>query len=282
MRKKEGNRDMTEDEAWIPPNVDLSRPNPARMYDYYLGGYHNFEVDRQAAEQVVQMLPQTRALARANRAYVQRVVDFMMDEGLRQFMDIGAGIPTVGHIHQRAEERGLPVNVIYVDRDPIAVAHAEMLLAGNETAAAIEADARNPQYILEHAETKRLIDFSQPVGMICVSVLPFVQDDDEVFDLLRQFYERLAPGSYVCLSHSSEEYASDELRRVTEFYKRSSDPGRLRPVAVIDSFFDGLELVEPGMTLAPLWRTDATMADIEELGGFSDYTGVARVPERGG
>ncbi len=260
----------------------MSRPNPARMYDYYLGGYHNFEVDRLAAEKVIELLPHTRALSQANRAYVRRVVNFMLDEGVRQFMDIGSGIPTVGHIHQLAEERGLPVNVIYVDRDPIAISHARMLLEGNDTAAAIEADARDPQYILNHPDTERLIDFSQPVGMLCISVLPFIHDDEQVFNLLRQFYEPLAPGSYVCLSHSSEEYASDELRRVVELYKQSSDPGSLRPTATIDAFFDGLEMVEPGMTLAALWRSDATQADIDALGGFSDYTGVGRVPEKGG
>lgn len=245
---------MEQDQSWVPPNVDMSRPNPARMYDYYLGGYHNFEVDRQAADQVIQVLPQSRALAQANRDYVRRVVDFMLDEGVRQFMDIGAGIPTVGHIHQRGAERGLPVRVIYVDRDPIAVAHAEMLLAGNGAAAAIHADARDPHEILQHPETTRLIDFCQPVGLFCIAVLPFIADDGEIFDLLRQFYAPLAPGSYVCLSHNSEEYASDELRRVVEMYKKSSDPARLRPIATITALFDGLELVEPGMTLAPLDR----------------------------
>lgn len=271
---------MKRQRNWIPPGVDMTRPNPARMYDYYLGGYHNFEVDRQAAEKVLEVLPHTRALSQANRAYVRRVVNFMLDEGVRQFMDIGSGIPTVGHIHQIAEERELPVRVIYVDRDPIAVAHARMLLEGNDTAAAIEADARDPQFILNHPETQRLIDFSQPVGMLCIAILPFIPDDDEVFDLLRQFYEPLAPGSYVCISHSSEEYASEALRQVVELYKDSSSPGRLRPIATINAFFDGLELVEPGMTLAPLWRTDATQADIDALGGFSDYTGVGRVPEK--
>lgn len=271
---------MKQERNWVPPDVDINRPNPARMYDYYLGGYHNFEVDRQAAERVIEILPQTRALAQANRAFVRRVVDFMLDEGIRQFMDIGSGIPTVGHIHQRAEERGLPVHVIYVDRDPIAIAHAKMILEGNDTAAAIEGDARDPQYILNHPDTRRLLDFREPAGMLCISVLPFIHDDDQVFDLLRQFYEPLAPGSYVCLSHSSEEYASDELRRVVELYKQSSDPGSLRPTATITAFFDGLELVEPGMTLAPFWRNDATQADIEALGGFADFVGVARVPDR--
>lgn len=271
---------MKQERNWVPAGVDMTRPNPARMYDYYLGGYHNFEVDREAAERVIQALPQTRALAQANRAFVRRVVDFMLDEGVRQFMDIGSGIPTVGHIHQHAEERGLAVHVIYVDRDPIAIAHAKMILEANETAAAIEADARDPQYILNHPDTMRLIDFREPVGILCIAVLPFIHDDEQVFDLLRQFYEPLAAGSYACLSHSSEEYASDELRRVVELYKQSSDPGSLRPIATIDAFFDGLELVEPGMTLAPLWRTNATQADIDTLGGFSDYIGVGRVPDR--
>lgn len=271
---------MKQERNWIPPEVDMSRPNPARMYDYYLGGYHNFEVDRLAAEKVIEVLPQTRALALANRAFVRRVVDFMLGEGVRQFLDIGSGIPTVGHIHQHAEEQGLPVRVVYVDRDPIAIAHAKFILEGNESAAAIEADARDPQYILNHPDTQRLIDFSKPVGMLCISVLPFIHDDGQVFDLLQQFYEALTPGSCVCLSHSSEEYASDELRRVVELYKNSSDPGSLRPNATITAFFDGLALVEPGMTLAPFWRADATQADIDALGGFSDFVGVARVPER--
>lgn len=271
---------MTKELNWIPPNVDITRPNPARMYDYFLGGYHNFEVDRQAADAALTFMPRIRTLAQANRAYVRRVVDFMLDEGVRQFMDIGAGIPTVGHIHQRAEERGLPVRVIYVDRDPIAIAHAEMLLADVETAAAIHADARQPQQILEHPHRKRLLDFGQPAGLLFISVLPFIADDGEVRALLRQFYERLAPGSYVCLSHSSVEYASDEMWRVVEMYKNTSDPAAPRHTAVIDSFFDGLELVEPGMTLAPLWRSGATMDEIAQLGGAADYTGVARVPER--
>ena len=272
---------MKQDQSWIPPDVDMSRPNPARMYDYLLGGYHNFEVDRQAAEKVMEILPHTRSMTQTNRAFVRRVIDFMLEQGIRQFMDIGAGIPTVGHIHQHAEERGHQVNVIYVDRDPIAVAHAEMLLAGNDCAAAIHADARNPQEILEHTDTKRLIDFSQPVGFICTVVLPFIRDDEEVLALLPQFFTPLAPGSYVCLTQSCEEIASDEFLRVVEMYKKSSNPARLRPMAVIERFFDGLELVEPGLVVAPLWRSDVRLEDIPGGNEYTDIAGVARIPENG-
>lgn len=269
------------DQSWIPPDVDMSRPNPARMYDYLLGGYHNFEVDRQAAEHVMQVLPSSRAMAQANRVFVRRVVDFMLDEGIRQFMDIGAGIPTVGHIHDHAAERNIPVRVIYVDRDPIAVAHGEMLLAGNKSAAAIHADARNPQDILDHPKTKALIDFEEPVGFICTTVLPFIRDDEEVFALLDEFFSALAPRSYVCLTHTCEELAGDNLQRVVEMYKQSSDPARLRPKAVIERFFDGLELVEPGLVLSLCWRSDASLPDFVANGDYTDITGVARVPATG-
>ncbi len=155
----------------MPCGVDTSVPNPARVYDCFLDGSHNFAADRAMADKLEQAVPAGRDAARVNRAFLRRVVCFMVDSGIRQFLDIGSGIPPVGNVHEIAQRANPECRIVYVDKDPSAVAHSTLLLAGNDRAAAIRVNLRDVEYILKHPETTRLLDFEQPIGLLMVSVL---------------------------------------------------------------------------------------------------------------
>ncbi|HEX9335548.1 MAG TPA: SAM-dependent methyltransferase, partial [Pseudonocardiaceae bacterium] len=160
------------------PPIDLTKANPARMYDYYLGGAHNFAVDRAAADKVLAMLPETRTFARDNRAFLQRVVRYLVvDAGITQFLDLGSGIPTVGNVHEIAQRINPGCRVVYVDHEPIAVTQSSRLLAGNDNAAVVQADVRDSAYVLSHVDTRSLLDFGRPVGLLMLQVLPFIPDE---------------------------------------------------------------------------------------------------------
>ncbi len=241
----------------LPDEIPLDRPNVARMYDYLLGGYHNFEVDRLAAERVAQVYPHMRQAAWVNRAFLRRAVHFLIEQGLDQFLDIGSGLPTVGNVHQVAQGVNPAARVVYVDVDPIAVAHSRVMLLDNPNAAAIQADARQPDQILSHAEVKRLLDFGQPLGLLLVAVLHLLPDDDQAYGAVRALRDALAPGSYVAISHGTIEDAPlDLLEQLDRLGAGACIPYQYRPRARIQSFFDGLELVEPGLIHSPLWRPE--------------------------
>src|SRR5215468_4276674 len=159
--------------------VDLSMPSVARAYDYALGGAHNFAVDREFLRAFEAVVPQTRAAARANRAFLHRAVRFMVGEGIRQFLDVGSGIPTVGNVHEVAQGLDPDAKVVYVDIEPVAVAHSRQILAGNGRATAIQEDLRHPKAILDHPDTRALLDFSQPMGLILAAILHAIPDEDD-------------------------------------------------------------------------------------------------------
>jgi len=231
-----------------------SRPSSARIYDALLGGNHNFEADREAAKRLLAMIPAAGEMARANRAFLNRAVQFMLDAGVRQFLDIGSGIPTVGNVHEIAQRRVSDARVVYVDIDPVAVAHAGEILSDNPYATAVQADMRFPEAVLGHPAARRLLDLAQPVGLLLVSVLHFVPDDD-AYPAVDRLLASLPSGSYVAISHGVWETPADAAADgVSELYRRtdvSTATGRSRDQ--IRRFFGDAVLEPPGLVWVHEW-----------------------------
>jgi S-adenosyl methyltransferase len=235
-------------------------PKPAtaaRIYDYLLGGTHNFPADREAAKELVRLAPWAPAIARANRAFLRRAVRFLADSGVRQFLDIGSGIPTAGNVHEVAQV--VPdARVVYVDIDPVAVAESLDILHGNNRATALRGDLRDPETILNHPDVRRLIAFDEPVGVLLVSVLHFVPDDTQAYGAVDRFVGAVAPGSYLVMSHGSlapDAPGAENVEAAEGLYKtRTATPVFGRDRAGVERFFARLEFVEPGLVYAPSWR----------------------------
>jgi hypothetical protein len=243
------------------PLQDLrtDRPTPARMYDYYLGGKDNFAVDREAAEQVLKAAPEVRVLATENRAFLGRSVRFLAAEaGIRQFVDVGTGLPTQGNVHEIAQVVDPDARVVYIDNDPIVRAHAKALLPSDGTTAVIEADMRDPEPILNHPDLHRLIRFDEPVAVLFMSVLHFIADEHDPYGIVTAFRDRTVPGSYLALSHiTSPEQNSDAAEAAADVYtSRATSPAVLRSPQQIQALFDGYDLVDPGLVYLPQWRPD--------------------------
>jgi SAM-dependent methyltransferase len=240
---------------WVPEGVEVTVPNAARMYDYTLGGYHNFAVDREYIERAKQAMPGIVAVAHANRAFVGRSVRWLVDAGIRQFLDIGSGIPTLGNVHQVAQQAAPDSRVIYVDIDPVAVAHSRVLLAGNERASVIQADLRQPSDILCHPEVLALLDFSRPVAVLLNAVMHFLPDSDNPLAIMARISESLVAGSYVVMTHGRQmPDTAHEQERVAELYESTPTSFHLRNEDYVRRMFDGFELVEPGITTVTAWR----------------------------
>ena len=247
---------------------ELDRPNAARIYDYLLGGAQNFRADRAAAEHVLDNYPAAALAARANRAFLRRAVAVLAGQGIDQFLDIGSGLPTVGNVHEVAQSVNPLAHVVYVDNDPVTVRYSRELLAeeqeeqeegeGARGVAVIEADLRDPAAILDHPETRRLLDRRRPLGLLLVAVLHFIPDDDEARRTVRALRESLAPGSYVVISHGTlDGLPADVIARFEAIYRRSSAPTIARSREGIAALFEGLDVVEPGIVPTPLWHPDA-------------------------
>ncbi len=246
-----------------PTNVrelDLDKPNAARMYDFHLGGSHNFEADRALANQVTMVAPWVKDVARINRAWLRRVVDFMMAQGIRQFLDLGSGIPTVGNVHELAQQRDPAVRVVYVDYEAVAVHHSYELLRDNENATVVWADVRNPHSVLNHDETRRMIDFTQPVGLLCAGLLLFIGDEYDPAGLVATYREACPPGSYLAISTMSQDEAdpqtAEQLGGLLRLYEGADERVYPRDKASIATWFAGTDLVEPGLVLLHRWRPE--------------------------
>jgi SAM-dependent methyltransferase len=259
--------------------VDARRANMARVYDYWLGGTDNFQADRDLGRQIMAVEPNMRSIARANRAFLGRAVRVLSQAGIRQFLDIGSGIPTQGNVHEVAQAADPAARVIYADIDPVVVAHSRAILSRNPNAAAIQADLRDPAAILADDTTRRLIDFSQPVGLLLVSVLHFIPDADEPGQLVATLRDALAPGSYLVLCHAAEAgpIMAQPLEKV---YNQSVSASlRIRSGAEIWPFFDGFELLDPGLVSGPQWRPDPADVARGEAGHmWGLLAGVGRKP----
>ncbi|MEW2612951.1 SAM-dependent methyltransferase [Streptomyces sp. NPDC047880] len=264
--------------AWAPRSIDISVPSVSRMYDYYLGGSHNFEVDREAARRAMEFMPGLPKIMQANRAFMRRAVRYAVDQGISQFLDIGSGIPTFGNAHEVAQAARPGARVVYVDHDPVAVAHSQAVLEGNEDAGVVAADLRKPQEILRSPEVERLIDLDQPVALLLVAILHFVEDEDDPYGAVAELREALAPGSLLVLTHASYEgvpLPQERAGGAVDVYKNIRNPLIMRSREEIARFFEGYDMVEPGLVAMPCWRPDAAPED-EDPYAFSGFAGVGR------
>ena len=248
---------MTQSTTWIPKGVDQDLPSSARIYDYLLGGGHNFAADRQVAERFATALPGARDIARLNRAFLRRAVLFMISSGVRQFLDVGSGIPTVGNVHEVAQKANPESRVVYIDNEPVAVSHSELILRGNPRAVAVRADLTEPEAVLGAPKTTQLLDFDQPVGLLMVGVFHFVPESRDPSGLLARYRQALAPGSFLAMSHFTADTRPAEMDAMVEVMKNTRDPIYPRSRQRFTELFDGFELLEPGVVSTALWRPDS-------------------------
>jgi SAM-dependent methyltransferase len=258
--------------------LDSSTPNVARMYHHYLGGRETFQSDRDAAEQVLAALPVARASAAAIREFSRRAVRFLAEEaGIDQFLDLGTGLPAKHAVHEVAQRVNPAARVVYVDNDPVVVSHGNALLAKPGVAVVVRADLRRPADLLALPEVRAHLDFRRPVAVLLVSVLHFIADADDPYAIVATIRQALAPGSYLALSHTSADFVPDEnaVRRAVAAYEKTNAPAWPRGRADVLRFFDGFDLVEPGLVPKPRWRPEPgpEAADIPDV----SWCGVARL-----
>jgi hypothetical protein len=268
------------------PQVDLQlgRPHPARVYDYLLGGKDNFAADRAAAQAGIEANPNSRIPPRENRAFLRRVVRYLArDAGISQFLDIGTGIPTSPNVHEIAQDADPQARVVYVDNDPIVLAHARALLTSGPVGktAYIDADVRDVRKILDSAELRQTLDMTQPVGLLLIAVMHFVADEDDPWGLAAQLLAELPAGSYLALSHLTGDFDPAAWEGVAAVYRRSGVTMQVRPLAAVERFFTGLDLLDPGVVSLPRWRPEAN--DLGQPGQPTDaavsvYGGLGRKP----
>ena len=262
--------------------INTGVPNPARIYDYFLGGKDNYPADREVAEQIVAIAPVARDVVEDNRAFLRRAVRFLTREaGIRQFIDLGSGLPTQGNVHEIAQAIAPDARVVYVDNDAMVVTHSRALLAGDNTIA-IQADLREPDAILGHREVRELIDFDQPIALLLVAILHFIPDDEDPLRIVARFRDALPTGSYLAISHGtrdipvrpdmSAETMAEMGARVERLYQLTTASIVTRTLAQVEPFFDGFDLLDPGLLEIQLWRPDDPNSALP--GGF--YGGVGR------
>jgi SAM-dependent methyltransferase len=268
-----------------PFGADSSIPNVARIYDYLLGGKDNFAADRAAAEHFLAVIPDIGAIAADNRAFLARAVRYLAAEaGIRQFLDLGSGLPTRSNVHQIAQQVVPDAHVVYVDYDPVVVRHGEALLANGGSVAMAHADLTQPATVLDHPKVREVLDFSQPVALICTATLYFVPDDAHPHAVIAEYRDRLAAGSYLVMSHASAYVpgespaaaAAAEADEAVSVYSQASAQLHLRTLADITRFLDGFELVEPGVVWMPEWRPEPGVQPAGRVQSL--YAGVGRKP----
>lgn len=265
-------------DGWrVPDDVDSRRPSAARVYDYYLGGSHNFEADREMARRAIELWPELPLIMQANRAFLRRAVQYLLRQGITQFLDLGSGIPTVGNVHEIAHTVRPDARVVYVDIDPVAVAQSRAILAGDERCDVVEADLCDVPAVLSDPRTTRLLDLSRPVGLLTVAVLHFVPDTADPAGVLGRYGEALAPGSFLAVSHATHEGEPDQAGPHTSLYRRTGTPMTMRSRDEITAMLEGFDLVEPGVVYLPLWRPDPRDAVVEHP---ERVTGLAAVGRR--
>jgi hypothetical protein len=240
-----------------PSGIDVSIPHAARIYDYLLGGKDNYTADRQAAEHFLAVAPDIRVAAQANRAFLNRVVRFLAEAGHRQFLDLGSGLPTQRNVHEVVQEVAPDARVVYVDHDPIAVAHSRALLSGTDHATVIQADVRRPEEILAHPELTQLINFDQPLALLLIGLLFLIGDEDDPAALVARFRDTIAPGSCMVVSHLTvDEQRPEAVRALVQAFERAAEPMVPRPGKEIRRFFEGFEVLPPGVVKISDWHPE--------------------------
>jgi hypothetical protein len=263
---------------WRWAGLDVDRPNAARMYDYALGGAHNFPADRAAAEALNRVYPDAPLVGQANRAFLRRAVRYCIDQGIRQFLDIGSGIATVGNVHESAHRLAPEARVVYVDKDPVAVGTTQQMLAHEPNAAIVHADLRDVDAVLRAPETVRLLDFDQPLALLMVAVLHYVQLEDDPCRIVGRYKSMLVPDSLFVVSHTTWDPRPEVAAAIHRVFDESGIAISHRSRDEVAEFFDGLQLIPPGIVWTPQWRP---IDDSEPLYAHPDrsatYSGIGRV-----
>jgi SAM-dependent methyltransferase len=249
-----------------PARFDPSTPNVARMYDYYLGGKDNFAADREAAEMALTVAPELRVGAHEVRGFLRRSVRYLVGEGIRQFVDVGCGLPTQGNVHEVAQAVAPDARVVYIDNDPVVTAHARALLEGNPRTAVVQADMRETDQMLADPALTGLIDLSQPVGVLMVAVLHVVSEDEVATEVVDRIRQAIAPDSYVVIAHAVSDLRPETTEKLAALYQDKAQvngPRRanLRTKAEVETYFHGLDLLDPGVVYLPEWRPDGPRDD---------------------
>jgi hypothetical protein len=259
--------------------IDTSKPHPARMYDWYLGGKDNYPVDEELGRQMLALEPRVPVMAKVNRAFMHRATRWLAGQGIRQFLDVGTGIPTEPNLHQVAQEVAPDARVVYCDNDPIVLAHAAALLHGTPQGATdyLQADVRDPDTILEGARTT--LDLTRPVALSLIALLHFVTDEDGAHDLVRRLLADLPSGSYLVMTHATADFTPEESVVATEKLKAGGVTLALRSREEFARFFDGLELVDPGVEVVHRWHPElGEPVPGQDDGVIPGYGAVARKP----
>ena len=264
---------MTGDRAI--PAIDTTRAHPARIYDYWLGGKDNFAADREAAELALEAYPDLAKAVQSNRAFLGRAVRFLAGQGIRQFLDVGTGIPAADNTHEVAQREAPDSRIVYIDNDPIVLLHAQALLKSTPEGACdyLQADLRDPDTIL--ARAARTIDFGRPVALMLLAVLQFILDEQDPYGLVSRLVAALPSGSYLVISHPTDDFNPNKGVSMKVYNERSADQAVVRDKAATARFFDGLELLEPGVVPVARWRPDS---DLTAARPSSMWCGVARKP----
>lgn len=252
------------DPDWLPPGLNTGMAHPARVYDYMLGGRDNFAADRTAGDAVAEAMPSARFMARANREFLGRAVRYLAAEaGIRQFLDIGTGIPTAGNTHEVAQAMAPDSRVVYVDNDPIVLAHAQALLTSDPAGATafIQADLREPDSILADPALRRTLDLGEPVALMLIAILMYIGDDEGPRRLVSSLLDALPPGSYLTISHPTADLSPDEVAAAVAATRQSGISFTARTKSEVSEFFTGLDLVDPGVVPILAWHPDRTAGD---------------------
>ncbi|TCN39366.1 S-adenosyl methyltransferase [Kribbella orskensis] len=275
---------MTDDAA-TRQRLQQDRPHGARVYDYFLGGKDNLAIDRQAAEHLLEAFPGFRTAALSNRMWMHRAARYAAEQGITQFLDIGTGIPTSPNLHEVVQEVAPQARIVYADNDPIVLGHSRALLtSGPEGKTAyLEADVTDPRSIIESDEVQETLDLSKPVALSLVGVFHYLPDALKPYHLVKQLVEPLAPGSLLIFSHCTPDFAPDLWERAIQVYKADGGDAQVRSKEEVTRFFDGLELVEPGVSVPFQWHPDQQTEDLVAKGEFTDvmcslWVGVAKKP----
>jgi SAM-dependent methyltransferase len=260
----------------IPEDIDVTRPSAARVYDYFLGGAHNFEVDRQLAGQIASLTPNLAQTMRANRSFLRRAVRYLVDAGIDQFLDIGSGIPTVGNVHEVAQEANPDARVVYVDVDPVAVAQSRAILEGDKRTGILQADVREPDRILAGAVDLGLVDLSRPLAVLLAGVLHFIPDEDDPQGISDRLRAATVPGSFLLVSHATQDGQPPEVLEAQRLSARTATEITLRTHAQIRGYFGDFALVEPGLVFLTRWRPEPGGEVDEHPEQVGAFGGVAR------
>jgi hypothetical protein len=255
--------------------IDPSLPSPARIYDFWLGGTHNFAADRAVAARAVELLPELPAICRQNRAFLGRAVRWATGRGIRQFLDLGGGIPAPGDVRETARTVRADARVAHVDREPTAVLHARALLDGDPGAVVLQADLLDSRPVLDDPGLRALIDFTEPVCVLLVAVLHFLPDSAELTAALRDYREAVAPGSLLVVTQATGGSSPEQVGRFADLYHRTGTPMVLRDREALTGLLEGWELVPPGIVHGPDWHPEAGAIAVEDPASYHTLAGVA-------